>query len=218
MTGPDFDKLRQEVETRKSFASWKLDLIDALTVDKRLQASDVRVAIVILQHMNSDSRLAFPSQERIAALSAMKEGNVVKCLNRLKAAGWIEWGRGNRQKSNRYEFNTSGLNAMLDYRTSVKHGFRERRLTAATAKVRTDLTSTRVKVANHTAVKVVTPTTVGSNTSIEHQKGTPEEPISMTDHQSDPSIIDDCSESEAFPKFSEEVARFLIENCPWMFE
>lgn len=89
---------------RGSLAEWKLDVEHALATDSRLQASDVRVAVVMMRFINAGTLTLFPSQELLAKRACMSLNNVVACLKRLKAAGWICWDRGNRQLANVYSF------------------------------------------------------------------------------------------------------------------
>lgn len=99
------DANEQEARILKAtFAGWKLDLISALASDRSLKPADVRVALVLVKHLNQGSFAAYPSQETIAEVTHMTVRNVMKCLDRLKASGWLRWQRGNRQKPNLYEF------------------------------------------------------------------------------------------------------------------
>lgn len=94
---------------KATFASWKLDLIKALVSDPALKASDVRVALALVQHLNAGSFSAFPSQETLAEIACMTARNVRDCLERMRQADWLRWDRGNRHKANEYEFNTQKI-------------------------------------------------------------------------------------------------------------
>lgn len=89
---------------KATFAGWKLDLIKALTSDKELKASEVRVALALVQHLNAGSFAAFPSQDTIATIACMSSRHARDCLERLRQVGWLQWARGNRQHANEYEF------------------------------------------------------------------------------------------------------------------
>lgn len=105
---------RQEAKlVNATFGKWKADVSKAMLSDERLLASDYRIGMALLQHLSSDTWLIFPAHETLAALTHMKRGNVIKCLDRLRTAGWVRWTRGNRQKANEYEFNTDDLTQAL---------------------------------------------------------------------------------------------------------
>ena len=89
---------------RGSFASWKLDAVDAIMSDGQLQASDKVVAVVLLQHLSGKTWRIFPSQTVIGEITHMTARNVRKCLERLRLAGWLRWERGRQRKANEYEF------------------------------------------------------------------------------------------------------------------
>jgi hypothetical protein len=89
---------------RGSFASWKLDAVDAIMSDVTLQASDKVIAVVLLQHLSGKTWRIFPSQEIIGEITHMTARNVRNCLSRLRAAGWLRWERGRERKANEYEF------------------------------------------------------------------------------------------------------------------
>ena len=182
---PNFDQLVDE-DSQATFTSRKLDLINALLVDPRLIPSDFKVAVVLVQFMNSETGMIFPTLETIADIVHMSTRNVEKCLVRLRQAGWLVWKRGNRQMPNVYEFDTKNVRAMLDYRTSIDDGRRER--AALRRSRRSDRNGgspqispkgTTVPVATRTTVPVQTGTTVPSNTYMEHLNGTPEEEIAI---------------------------------------
>jgi DNA-binding MarR family transcriptional regulator len=101
---PDDQHADEARHVKASFAGWKLDVLDALCADKRLQASDFRVAHVLLQHLNARDWRTFPGQPTIAEITGMSVRNVAKCLARLRDAGWICWERGSHRKSNEYTF------------------------------------------------------------------------------------------------------------------
>jgi hypothetical protein len=92
-----------------SFAGWKLDLIKALCSDRALQPGDVRVALALVQHLNIGSYKAFPNQDTLAEIACMTDRNVRICTDRMRKAGWLRWDRGNRQKSNEYEFDANKI-------------------------------------------------------------------------------------------------------------
>ncbi|WP_327209666.1 helix-turn-helix domain-containing protein [Rhizobium leguminosarum] len=92
----------------KKFASWKLDLLDRMSADPRLSATDFRVGYRLLHYMDSATRYCFPRQITIAADLGLTDRTVRNALVSLRACGWLTIeerplpkGRG---KSNFYHF------------------------------------------------------------------------------------------------------------------
>jgi hypothetical protein len=124
---PNFDKL-EEKEKQRSFTSWKLNLLDAMSIDPRLKPFDFRLAFLMLQYMNGKTGKIFPSQETLAGLLNVSLDSVLRSIKHLKDTGWLTATRPNRQKSNHYAFETRNVNAMLDRRLSIEDAMREQRL------------------------------------------------------------------------------------------
>lgn len=103
---------------RRSFTSWKLDVVDALSVDPEVTDLDFRVAFRIIQHLNSVSRIAWPSVARLAAQLGKSEDRVRASTKRLQAVGWLVKERKSQKAPNEYRFLSARLdrvlNAMLD--------------------------------------------------------------------------------------------------------
>lgn len=92
----------------RGFAAWKLDLLDRISVDRRLSGTDFRVAYRLLSYMDAETRECFPRQETIATDLGVTDRTVRLGLANLRACGWLESeerplpkGRG---KSNFYHF------------------------------------------------------------------------------------------------------------------
>ncbi|RZS82064.1 helix-turn-helix protein [Phyllobacterium myrsinacearum] len=101
----------------KKFTSDKLDVLNGMSVDPRITATDFRVAFRLIQHVNAETLACFPSQELLADEAVMKERTVRNSIARLKDAGWIKIrarSANGRGKSNFYAFLTQHVNAMLD--------------------------------------------------------------------------------------------------------
>jgi hypothetical protein len=94
----------EEKTLKRHFGTWKLDLLHAINSDPHLQPSDVAVALALVKHLSVKTFSAWPSQETLAEITHMSVRNVDKCLKRLRHAGWLQWARGNMQKSNVYSF------------------------------------------------------------------------------------------------------------------
>lgn len=123
-----------------SFTSWKLDMMDALSCDQDVTDADFRVAFRLLQHVNSVSRIAWPSIERLAAQignkSKDKEGRESKSLGRsphrvqaaithLAELRWISRERPNRLAQNEYKFMDDRMNTVLDARIEREEALKE---------------------------------------------------------------------------------------------
>lgn len=157
-----------------SFAKWKFDVIRVMLSDARLMASDFRVGVALLQHLGSDAWRIFPSQDLLAEETHMSRRNVIKCLDRLRLAGWLRWDRGHEQKSNEYEFDldrlASAIAEMKRREASRKHQPR------AVAKRRSDVNHSSHQKTPHmrTPVHIHMRTPVHTNNTID--KGLPSGP------------------------------------------
>ncbi|RVJ83912.1 helix-turn-helix domain-containing protein [Sinorhizobium medicae] len=92
----------------RNFAASKLDLLDRMSVDARLSATDFRVAYRLLHYTDAATGDCFPKQETIAVDLGVTDRTIRKALANLRAYGWLEVGerplpRG-RGKSNFYHF------------------------------------------------------------------------------------------------------------------
>lgn len=156
-----------------AFAGWKLDLINALNSKKGMLKSDVCVAVALVKHLNAGSYAAYPSQETLSDITDMSVRNVINCLERLREGGWIRWERGNRHKSNVYEFEEQKV---ADEIARMKADDRERsRRGRNRKKARPDMQpgSGQNEAATCTPVHVSTCTPVQPNTFMEHRGSEP---------------------------------------------
>lgn len=108
-----------EGTSNKSFASWKFDLVDAISMDPRVTSTEFRVAYRLLQHANAATMAIFPSQDRIASQIGIKERTVRAAVRGLAAKGWLTVSRRNRRLPNLYRFETRNVNAILDRQISL---------------------------------------------------------------------------------------------------
>jgi Helix-turn-helix domain len=129
------DAKRLANESRASFTSWKLDIMDAMKLDRRMNGTEFRIAFCLIQHVNSVTKACFPSQELLADETGVKLRTVRASIAKLVRLRWARLTRPNRSKTNQYEFLTENVDAMLDRRTMLKDGRAdarvERQLTAA---------------------------------------------------------------------------------------
>ena len=100
--------------TSRAFTSWKLDILNALSVDTEVTDLDFRVAYRIMSHINSVSRLAWPSVARLAAQMGKSEDRIRASTRRLQAAGWLLKQRRSQKAPNEYTFLCDRVNAVVD--------------------------------------------------------------------------------------------------------
>jgi hypothetical protein len=74
----------------KGFTGWKLDLLDQLSTDHRLSATDFRVAYRLLHYMDGATGDCFPAQQTIIADTGLGERAVRYALTSLCACGWLK--------------------------------------------------------------------------------------------------------------------------------
>ncbi|MEY9532172.1 helix-turn-helix domain-containing protein [Sinorhizobium fredii] len=98
----------------RGFASWKLDLLDRMSADRRLSPTDFRVGYRLFSYMDAGTGDCYPRQGTIAADLGVTDRTVRNALANLRACGWLKieerpLGKG-RGKSNLYHFQdaTSG--------------------------------------------------------------------------------------------------------------
>jgi len=107
-----------EEKDAKSFTSQKLELQQLITGDKQVSDLGVRVALVLLKHVNKDTLACYPSQRTIAdQMGELHESGIRRArrgIQNLKKTGWLSVKRGNRQKSNSYIFLTKRSNLIRD--------------------------------------------------------------------------------------------------------
>ncbi|RVP07344.1 helix-turn-helix domain-containing protein [Sinorhizobium meliloti] len=92
----------------RGFGAWKLDLLDRMSVDRRLSGTDFRVAYRLLSYMDAATGDCFPNQETIATDLGVTDRTIRKALANLRACDWLKiedrpQARG-RGKSNLYHF------------------------------------------------------------------------------------------------------------------
>lgn len=106
--------MTDEADDCRGFTSWKLDVLDAMSVDVEVTDLDFRVAFRIMQHINSASRIAWPSVARLAAQLSKSPDRIMAATKRLQQAGWLVKSRKSQKAPNEYGFLTDRLNAVID--------------------------------------------------------------------------------------------------------
>ena len=106
-------------EHRKAFTSAKLDILDCISMDRRVTAAEFRVAFRLAQHANGENGAIFPSQDRIADQTGMKARTVRACIAGLIKKGWLHVIRPNKRVPNLYRFDGRHMNEILDRQASM---------------------------------------------------------------------------------------------------
>jgi hypothetical protein len=73
----------------------KLLFIEALTADRDLTRTELRVAILLATHYSTTNGCAKPSMDHIAAALGMDKSNVARAINALATKGWFFVEHGN---------------------------------------------------------------------------------------------------------------------------
>jgi hypothetical protein len=81
---------------------WRTSVLSGIAVGL-FPPSTMAVAFYISSKLNSESEIAWPSQETIAAAVGLKPATVKEYVGLLKDRGYLIVDRANRQKSNRYK-------------------------------------------------------------------------------------------------------------------
>ena len=87
-----------------AFSTFRLDWLDQVARDDTLPPSALRVAVILMRHLNRKSGLAWPSQGRLAEALGLTDRAVRKAIDALVKAGHLSVtaGRG-RSKSSVYK-------------------------------------------------------------------------------------------------------------------
>jgi hypothetical protein len=87
------DKAAEHRSQKRSFASYKFDLMKALVADPRLHARAKVIAICIISHINQHTRETMLSDQAISDETAIELGWIGRNRKALRACGWIGWKR-----------------------------------------------------------------------------------------------------------------------------
>lgn len=116
------DKLR-------TFTGWKLDLMRAVRADHKTSPGAAALFAAILDHVNSETRQAWPSLGMLAISLSVSEKTIRKYLQQLVEAKWLAPVGESRRGTVVYEVLDYRMNAVLDQiATEIdRHRERERR-------------------------------------------------------------------------------------------
>lgn len=149
---------------QRAFTSWKLDTLDAMSVDPEVTDADFRVAFRMMQHVNSVSRIAWPSLDRLAVQLARSKDAVMATTKRLCAVvdkegqprlPWMKKSRRHKRASNEYSFTGDRMNAVLDAMHQRMEDFENDKFEVANLQPQNPF-----EVANHPGFEVANPPSV----------------------------------------------------------
>jgi DNA-binding MarR family transcriptional regulator len=99
----------------QNFTSWKLDAMNALVI--YCTPSELRVALLLLQHANQNNKAIFPSQRRLATILGCDVKTIERGIKGLVKKGLLTKIRPRRNRSNRYAFNETKISeGLAEYR------------------------------------------------------------------------------------------------------
>ena len=87
-------------DRKKTFTAEKFNWLDCVMNDRDLKPAAFKVAYAIMQHVNSETLIAWLSDETLVDVTGMSRPQVQRHRESLKAAGWLTWQR--VQKGNHY--------------------------------------------------------------------------------------------------------------------
>lgn len=106
--------MSDDSEKLRGFTSWKLEVLNAMSVDEAVTDLDFRVAFRIMQHINSVSRIAWPSVPRLGAQLKKSDDRIMAATKRLSDVGWMTKWRKSQKSPNEYRFYDDRVNTALD--------------------------------------------------------------------------------------------------------
>lgn len=121
---------------KRSFASWKLDLLDAMMLDPEVRPVDFQYAYFLVQGLNQTSKAFNVSDETASQELRCNRDRLKTGRKRLEEAGWliVRRGRGFADGS-WYSFDDSRVDHHLQERDDRRAVRREARVERRTAKV-----------------------------------------------------------------------------------
>ncbi|MDF3216276.1 hypothetical protein EN962_13965 [Mesorhizobium sp. M7A.F.Ca.CA.001.09.2.1] len=162
---------------QRAFTSWKLDMLDAMSVDPEVTDADFRVAFRMMQHVNSVSRIAWPSVDRLAVQLARSRDSIMASTKRLCAAltkdgrprlPWMRKSRPHKRAANQYGFMGDRANMVLDAMHQRMEDFENDKFEVANLQPQNPF-----EVANHPGFEVANPPYVEvANLQHKHLNGT----------------------------------------------
>lgn len=124
-----------DADQRRSFTGDKLDWMNALSADPRLDARAFEVGFCIAQHVNAERGIAIVSDETIADKTGIPKRWVLRARQSLRDAGWIDWRR--TKAANIYWSLGDRINAVTDHQIILREKRTERQSKARKARQET---------------------------------------------------------------------------------
>ncbi len=117
---------KNDEEKNKTFTGWKLDLCKAVRADHKVGPAAASCFAAVMDHVNSETRKAWPSEGALALALGVSTKTVRKYLAILINAKWLQPdGRSNRGTTI-YLIQDYRMNAVLDQLAIDIDRFRER--------------------------------------------------------------------------------------------
>jgi hypothetical protein len=114
-------------KAQKIATSEKLDWIDAVVADHRIDTRAKVIAYCIMQHVNRETGIAIASDEMITDETGVPDRWVRRARNDLRAASWITWKR-TPNYANRYSTLTGPMAAIKTEQQKLAQARKERRM------------------------------------------------------------------------------------------
>jgi hypothetical protein len=80
-------------DRKKTFTADKLNWLDCVANDRSLKHAAFKVAYAIMQHVNSETLIAWLSDETLVDVTGISRAMVQRHRESLKEAGWLTWKR-----------------------------------------------------------------------------------------------------------------------------
>jgi hypothetical protein len=112
-------------DRKKQFTAAKLNWLDCVSSDRRLKPAAFKVAYAIMQHVNSETLVAWPSDETLVDVTGISRSQVVRHRESLRACGWLMWKR--TKDANRYTLILDQVPEGLEYILTKRAERKERR-------------------------------------------------------------------------------------------
>jgi len=116
----------------RTFTGRKLDWLNALSADPKMDSKAFEVGFCIAQCINQVSHLAFLSDETIADKTHISRPGIIRARMALQKRGWVDWKR--TGGANHYWILMNNVGALVDYQQTLKRerdANRERRKQAS---------------------------------------------------------------------------------------
>jgi hypothetical protein len=80
-------------DRKKTFTADKFNWLDCVLNDRNLKPAAFKIAYAIMQHVNSETLVAWLTDETLVDVTGMSRAEVQRHRKSLKEAGWLRWKR-----------------------------------------------------------------------------------------------------------------------------